>query len=157
MKKNVYEILDEFKAAKSEDDKRRVLVRNATPDFVGFLQCAFDPRVKFVKFPLPTPVNAKYGGEGEYRPDYAPAGMGYTNMGNAIKKAYLFIDGHPKRPPALTPEKTADLLIQILEGLEAREAEIYLLMIEKKVKVPALTKALIEKTFPNIFQIPVNV
>ena len=159
MKKNIYEILEEFKAAKTEDDKRRVLANNATPDFVGFLQCAFDPRVKFVKFPIPTPVATKYAGEGEYRPmnENIPAGMGYTNMANAIKKTYLFIDGHPKRPTTLTPEKTCDLLVQILESLESREAEMYIAMLQKKVKVPALTKALIEKTFPNIFQIPVNV
>jgi hypothetical protein len=146
MKKNVYEILDEFQKAKSETDKRQILVNNATPDFVAFLQLAFDPRIKFVLKETP-----------QYKPSNVPAGMGYTNMGNAIKKTYLFIDGHPRRSPNLTEEKTKELLINILEGLEAREAEMFVAMVHKKVKIPGLTKALLEKTFQGIFEVKINV
>jgi hypothetical protein len=144
MKKNVYEILDEFKNAKTELEKRQVLVKNATPDFISFLQLSFSPSVKFS-------LN-----EAEYKPSNMPAGMGYTNMGNAIKKSYLFIEGHPKRAPNLTVEKTKILLTQILESLEAREAELYIAMLKKSVKIPHLTPKLLEKTFPGIFESPIK-
>jgi len=144
MKKNVYEILDEFKAAKNEHDRRKVLVDNATPDFIAFLQLSFSPKIKFwVK-------------EAKYKPSNSPAGMGYTNMGNAIKKSYLFIEDHPKRNANLTEEKAKVLLTQILESLEAREAAVYLEMLNKKVKVPYLTLALLEKTFPGFLETPVK-
>jgi len=144
MKKNIYEILDEFKAAKNETERRKVLVDNATPDLIAFLQLAFSPSVKFtIK-------------EAAYKPSNAPAGMGYTNMGNAIKKSYLFIEGHPKRAAALTEEKTKLLLTQILESLEAREAEMYVAMLKKQVKVPNLTLKLLEKTFPGFLETPIK-
>jgi hypothetical protein len=146
MKKNIHEILDEFREAKTETAKRQVLVDNATPDFVAFLQLSFDPRVKFLVKEIPP-----------YKPNNAPIGMGYTNMGNAVKKAYLFIDGHPKRNPDLMEDRQNKVLIQVLESLEAKEAELFVAMLKKSVKVPQLTKTLIEKTFPGIFEIKINV
>ena len=152
MKKNVYEIFEDFKNAKSEREKKQVLVDNATPDFVGFLQCAFDPRVKFLKMEIP---EAGIGAS-KYKPDMVPPGMGYTNMANAMKKTYLFIENHPKRNGDVKPERLKLLLIQILEGLEAREAEMYLAMISKQVKVPGLTPKLVKETFLGIFETPIQ-
>jgi hypothetical protein len=142
LKKNVYEILDEFRNAKDERAKRQVLVDNATPDFVAFLQLSFNPHIKFTVKDIP-----------KYNPSPMPPGMGYTNMGNAIGKTYLFIEGHPKRPN-LTDKKQTELLIQVLESLEAREAEVYTQMITKSVKVPKLDLKLLEKTFEGFLNTP---
>lgn len=146
MKKNVYEILEEFKKAPGEIAKRQILVNNATPDFIAFLQLAFDPRVKFDVESIP-----------KYNPSNMPAGMGYTNMGNALKKAYLFIENHPKRQAGLKPERREQILIQLLESLEGREADVFGQMLRKTLKVPYLTNKLLEKTFPGIFELPIRI
>jgi hypothetical protein len=145
MTKNIYEIFDEFQKQKNETDRRKVLLKYHTPMLVTFLQLAFDPRIKFTVKEIP-----------KYKPQGHLPGMGYSTMGPALKKAYLFIEGHPRRPN-LTPKKQDVLLIQLLEGLEDREAVAYSLMLQKKVDIPYLTPKLIEKTFQGIFDIKVNV
>jgi hypothetical protein len=117
MKKNLHEIFEEFDVAKGERAKRQILVDNATPDLIGFLQGTFDPRVKFIynKDNLP-----------KFKDLITPIGMGYTNMGNAVKKSYMFIEDHPKRAPTLSKEKMDEVLIQLLESLEPKEARLYI-------------------------------
>lgn len=141
---NIYEIFDEFQKGKNEIERRQVLIKHKSQMLTTFLQLAFDPRVKFAIKEIP-----------KYKPSGMPPGMGFTTTGPALKKSYLFIEGHPERP-VLTEERQEQLLVQILESLENREAVAYGLMLQKKVEIPYLTPKLIEKTFPNIFSIPIK-
>ena len=67
-----------------------------------------------------------------------------------FKRMYLFVAGHPKRPPDLTKEKQSKLLKSILEALHKDEAELFIKMLKKDLEVPYLTKKLVKEAYPNM-------
>jgi hypothetical protein len=79
-----------------------------------------------------------------------PPGMSYNHMTEALSKIYLFMKDNPRTPPALTEKRKVELLTQILEGLEEQEADVYLGILQKDLKVPYLTTALINEAFPEL-------
>ena len=136
--KNVYEVFDEFKAAKTKQDRIGVLRKNETWALKSVLQGAFHPDVKFnTKIP-------------EYKKEEVPPGMSYDHMTSALQRAYLFQEGNPRTPPALTDKRRTELLIQILESLEPKEAEVFVNMLKKDLKVPYLTEALVNEAFDGL-------
>ena len=136
--KNVYEVFDEFKAAKNKQDRIGVLRKNETWALKSVLQGAFHPDVKFnTKIP-------------EYKKEEVPPGMSYDHMTSALQRAYLFQEGNPRTPPALTDKRKTELLIQILESLEPKEAEVFVNMLKKDLKVPYLTEALVNEAFDGL-------
>ena len=133
----VYEVLDEFKAA---EDKASVLRKYAGYyAFTTILEGAFHPNIHFSIKELPP-----------YNKIDVPPGMGYTNMTDAIHRIYLFVEGSNRVDPNLTKERKRQLLIQILEALEPREAEVYGNVILKDLKVPGLTYELVKEVFPQM-------
>jgi hypothetical protein len=136
--KNIYEVLDEFKTAKTKQDRIGVLRKNDTWALKSVLQGVFHPDVKFnVKIP-------------EYKKEDVPPGMSYDHMTSALQRAYLFQEGNPRTPPALTEKRKIELLIQILESLEPKEAEVFANMLKKDLKTPYLTEALVNEAFDGL-------
>lgn len=138
MQLNMYEVFDGFKKEKSEKTRVEYLRKHNTTTLATVLQLAFDPNFKFTTSKTP-----------EYKRDSAPAGMSMSNMPMVIRKAYLFLEGHPKRP-ILTKQKEEVLLIQILESLEEKEADIWMRMMKKDLGIPYLTENVVRKAFPNL-------
>ena len=137
--KNVHEIFNEFEQRTTRHDKLAVLRFNASYALKQVLMGAFHPNVHFHFRELP-----------EYTKSDSPIGLGYSTIAQEINRAYLFEIGHPKAPPGLTHERRKQLLIQILEALEAKEAEIYGNMILKNLNVDGLTYDLVKEAFPDI-------
>lgn len=138
--KNVYEVLDDFKKATTKIDRINVLKQNETYALRSILKGALDPKIVFNVDPVP-----------EYRHDKdVPAGLGYSNLTDEFGRIYLFIKDHPRAPPALTDERRSQILIQILEALEEREAEVFANMLRKDLKVPYLTTNLVNEAFPDL-------
>ena len=137
--KNIYEIFNDFKEATTKKDRIDALRKNDSWALRNVLQGAFDKRVKFSVTKIP-----------EYNTEDVPPGMSYNHMSYALNKAYLFMEGNPRTPPALTEQRRDQLLIQILESLEKPEAEVYINMLKKDLKVPYLTEALVNDAFPNL-------
>lgn len=136
--KNIYEVLDEFKAVKTKQERIEVLRKNDTWAMKTILQAVFHPNVKFnIKVP-------------EYNKVDVPPGMSYDHMTSALQRAYLFQEGHPRTPPALTDQRKNELLIQILESLEPKEAEVFSNMLKKDLKTPYLTEALVNEAFQGL-------
>ena len=52
--------------------------------------------------------------------------------------------------PNLTPQRKEQILIQILEALEKREAEIYMNMLLKKQVVKGLDSKIVKEAFPDL-------
>ncbi len=142
MQRNLHEIIDDFQKAKTELERREILIKNATKPFLMFLRLAVDPNIRFTVKKIP-----------KYKPLDMPIGMGYSNYSNEMKRVYLFLEpgSVPQRPPALTDENRERLLIQVLESLEQKEADYFVRMINKNLKVPYLTIPLLAKTFPQYF------
>lgn len=139
MSKNFYEIFDEIAAAPTKEEKQRILSDNGSIAMRQVMQAAFDPTIQFV---FDKPPN--------YTPSDAPPGLGQTSIHMEITRAYLFQKGNTNVSPNLTQERKEILLIQILEALEAREAEVYMNMLLKDLKVPGLDYELARNTFPGL-------
>lgn len=137
MKKNVYEIFDEFEQALTDEERIDVLQMNDSFALRMVLKGTFDPTIQFVIERVPY-----------YSPSDAPPGLGYTSIHGELSRAYLFQKDHPRVDAGLTMQRREQILIQILEALESREAEIYMNMLLKKQKVEGLTAQIVEEAFP---------
>lgn len=136
--KQLYEIFDEFEMAENEDQAINILRSGGYP-MKEVLRGTFHPGATFV-FKEPVP----------YKYQQTPVGMGYSSIHKELTRAYLFIENHPDVSPNLTIERKKEILIQILEALEPREADIYMNMILKRTDVEGLTYEIAKKAFPEI-------
>lgn len=137
--KAIYEIFDEVSKAKNEQDRVLILFYNKGDSLLNVLRGTFDPRIKFVFSEIP-----------KYKNSEAPAGLGYNNMDHAMKLAYLFEENNPRVSPNLSLKRKTELLIQLLEGMEKREAEVFANMLMKKQNVKGLTVSVVNKAFPDL-------
>jgi hypothetical protein len=76
--------------------------------------------------------------------------MSYNHMTDALSKIYLFMENNPRTPPALTDKRREELLLQLLESLEPQEADIYIAMMLKDLKVPYLTPKIVNEAFKGL-------
>lgn len=137
--KNIYEIFDELESAKNRKEKVEVLRRNGNFALRSVLEGTFNPNIKFTIEKVPY-----------YKPSDAPAGLGYTSIHQELSRVYLFIENHARVPAGLTQERKEQLLIQMLEALEKREAEVFMNMLLKKQKVKGLSYDLVKEAFPDL-------
>jgi hypothetical protein len=136
--KNVYEVFEEFKAASGKNERLAVLQTNDSYALRQILLGTFNKNVVFdVEIP-------------KFNRQQMPAGMSYSHMTDALSRVYLFVEGNAKRPPALTKKRQTEILIQILESLEEKEADVFAGMLKKDLKVPYLTPALVGEAFPGL-------
>jgi hypothetical protein len=135
------EIFDEFKTAKTDDERVAVLRKYDHPRFRSFLQATFHPSIIFdVDIP-------------KYRPAVEPAGLNYTYLGTEMSKMYRFVKNHPAIPPGLTQEKKKSLLVVVLESLHKDEADLVVKMMNKDLKIEHLTIDIVKKAFPNLINV----
>ena len=60
------------------------------------------------------------------------------------------MENNPRTPAGLTENRKIELLIQLLEGLEPNEADVYVGILKKDLKVPQLTSALVNEAFNGL-------
>lgn len=137
---NIYEILRDFRAAETLEDKKQVLRKNASPCLKKVLRAVFHPNIQFTVTEVPL-----------YKPSIMPPGMGQSIMAMEINKLYLFERGNPRVSPNLTDERKRVILIQILESLEAEEAKVFSGILKKNLAVPELSYEMVNEVFPGIF------
>ena len=82
-----------------------------------------------------------------YRPAVEPAGLNVSYLDMEVNKLYRFIEGHPQRPPGLTPEKQTKLLTVVLESMHPSDSELLLKLIKKNLGIKGLTVKFIQDTF----------
>jgi hypothetical protein len=81
-------------------------------------------------------------------PDTLP-GVSPCNLSTEIRRLYLFRRGNPTAE-SLKPRKQNELLIQILESLEPREAEVIVGIFKKNQNVEGLTYEFVKGCFPDM-------
>lgn len=140
MNKLVSEVFDELEKATSENDKINILRFNNSIALRKVLACAYNPNIKFTVDQWPN-----------FKPSDDPAGLSYGSLHTEMDRVYLFIVGHPRRPPTLTEKRSNQILMQILENMTAKEAYIMLNMMSKNLKVKGLTAEVALAAFPNLF------
>lgn len=140
MIKNIHEVFEELEKAETKNDAKAILFYNMTPGLRGILRANFHPGIKFVIDEIPA-----------YRENDAPLGLGDTSIHKEINRIYIFEENNPRVDPNLTLERKKQVLVQILEALEAKEAKIFADTLLKRIKVKHLTKKMVEEVFPDIF------
>lgn len=132
------EIFDMFEKAETRKEKIEILKKFEHPTFKEFLNYTFNPNIKFdVEIP-------------QYKASFDPAGLNVMYLDDEVKRTYRFIVGHPKRAAGLSPNKQKELLLLVLESLHKDEAELYVKMFKKDLKIPFLTKKLVKEVYPDL-------
>lgn len=138
MTPSIHEIFDKFSLLSTKKERIEFLQSNKNPIFLQFLQNAFNPNVQYYE--------SKFPGLYIEPTDMLP-GIEYSTIAQELRRAYLFQKGNPTAD-ALTEQKRKELLTQILESLHPREADFFVRMLSKNLKVPFLTVNLIKEAFP---------
>jgi hypothetical protein len=137
--KNVYEIFDEFEEAQTKKEKMEVVAKNLSKTLVQVLELTFHPNYQWLVEDMP---------ENYKIPDTVP-GISLNQIGTEMRKLYLFQKGN-QVAENLTPRKRNELLIQILESLEPREAEVIIGIFKKDQGVKGLTYKFVKEAFPQM-------
>ena len=137
--KNIYEILDEIEAAPTHNAKMKVVEKNLSKTLVDVFTLAYHPDHQWLIKEVPE----------KYTPVDTIPGMSATQLSTEMRRLYLFQKGHPQAE-ALTPARREELLIQFLEAIEPREAEVVMGIFNKDLGVPGLDYAFVKEAFPNI-------
>lgn len=137
--KNIYEVFNEFKEAKTKKDRIDVLRKNDSFALRNVLLGTFHPGVSYTITKIP-----------DFRREEVPPGMSYSNMTTALQRIYLFMNGNPRVPAGLTDKRKNEILIQILESLEVKEADVFAGILLKDQSVPYLTPTLVNEAFEGL-------
>ena len=138
----VGEIIGEFEKAKSRQAKKEVLEKyKSVSALQHLLRGIFDPKVQWTITEEP-----------DYVKDVeTPEGAEPNTLYQEIPNCSIFVKDHPASAK-LKPQRTKELLIQILESLGDSEASLYMQMLKKKSKVKGLTSKLVLEVFPNMYK-----
>lgn len=138
--KNIYEVFDEFEAAETKKEKMAVIEKNLSQTLVQVLELTFHPDYEWLITEMPD--NYKI-------PTDILPGLSPNQLSTQLRKLYLFRKGEPNAEQ-LTPEKRNQLLLQILETIEPREAEVIIGIFQKNQGVKGLTYKFVKEAFPNL-------
>ena len=137
--KNIYEIFDEFEIATSKKEKLAVIEKNLSRTLIQVLELAFHPDYEWLIDEMPN----------EYKiPDTLP-GISRCQLSTEIRKLYLFKKGDATAEK-LSVEKRKQLLLQLIESLEPREAEVVIGILSKDLGVKGLNYKFVKEAFPQL-------
>ena len=137
--KNMYEIFDEFESVLSKKDKIKIIEKNLSKPLYEVLLFTFHPEYQWKVKEFPE----------EYKiPDTKP-GISFCQIGTELRRMYLFREGDPTAEN-LSERKRKELLIQFLESLEPREAEVVMGIFKKDQGVKGLTYNFVKECFPDM-------
>ena len=137
--KNIYEVWDEFEAAKGKKERMAVIGHNLSQTLHDVLLLTYHPTCKWLIEEIP---------EG-YEIKQIPAGMGYAKLSTELRKLYMFQEGH-ETAQKLSPRKREQLLLELLYSLEPREAEVVMGILRKDQCVKGLDYKFVKEAFPNM-------
>ena len=138
MKLLINEVLQKVSNAKTKPEKVKLLKEYNPNALRSILIANFDESI----------VSLLPPGEVPYTPNDAPEGTEHTVLEKEYRKLYLFFKGGSS---TLKQSKREELFIQMLEGLTEGEAEVLVLIKDKKLgKRWKITKACVEQAFPAI-------
>ena len=137
--KNIYEILDEIEAANSRKARMDVIGSNLSKVLTEVFELAFHPKYQWFFSEMPRGqkiVNI-------------PGGMGYCQLSTEIRKLYMFQRGN-EIAEKLNPHKREQLLVEFLQNLEPREAEVVMGIFNKDLGVNGLDYRFVKEAFPHL-------
>ena len=138
--KNIYEVWDEFEIADSKKERMQVIEKNLSKTLHDVLLLTYHPDYNFLVNELPDNYSPKWENTN---------GFSRCQLGTELRKLYLFRRGD-QAAENLSPQRRNELLIQLLESLEPREAEVVMGIFQKDQHVPGLTYDFVKEAFPNM-------
>lgn len=136
----IHEILEKAAEAPTRKEKMAVLKQYDVLALRDVLKGSFDDNIEFL---LPE-------GRPPFTEDDAPAGYTPSSLYNQTKIFRYFVKGGPGEQ--LSPMKRENMFIQILESIHPKEAELLLLMKDKKLAgvYKGITKKLVSEIWPRL-------
>lgn len=138
--KTLYEIFDEFEKATTKQERMNVIGNNLSHTLVEVLRLTFHPDIKWKVKELP---------ENYKIPNDVLPGITYDSLNSQLRRLYLFQEGHPTAEQ-LTERRRTELLFQILNAIEPREAEIIMGIFSKDQGVKGLNYKFVKEAFPQM-------
>ena len=138
--KNIYEVFDEFEEAKNKKERMDVIGRNLSPTLVKILELAYHPQYQWKVKELP---------ENYKIPNDILPGITFDNLNSQLRRLYLFRVGD-RTAESLNEKRRTEILVQMLESIEPREAEIILGIFQKDLGVKGLDYKFVKEAFPNL-------
>ena len=139
--KNLYEVFDDFETAKTKKEKMDVIGKNLNATLVEVLRLTYHPNYQWMVTELPN--NYKI-------PQDVLPGITHDTLNNQLRRIYIVQKGN-ETAEKLTPKRRNELLIQMLESLEPREAEIIAGILRKDQGVEGLTYKFVKEAVPDMF------
>ena len=132
----VHEIFTQINNAKDKPKKIAVLKQHDNPAMRQLLKAAFDPKIEW---DLPEGIPP-------YIKNEAPAGTEHTSLLTEAKRLYHFIVGGNN---TINKLKKETMFIQMLEGLQEKDAEVLIAIKNKKLNsvYKGLTAQMVKETF----------
>ena len=116
-----------------------VIQKNLSKTLVDVLELTFNPGIQWKIKSMP---------EG-YQVKTIPIGMSHCQLSTELRKLYMFRAGNPTAEQ-LSERKRNELLIQLLESIEPREAEVVYGIFVKDQGVKGLDYAFVKEAFPKL-------
>ena len=137
------EILDQVSAIKGEAERVAHLRKFQDNKMLKYvLALNFDDKVEF---DLPK-------GEPPYKRSPHPVNMAETNFYAESRRLYLLIKNHPRRPKTLKRTQIENIFIQMLEGINGIEADMFIALKDKELhrRYRGVTESVVRQAFPGI-------
>ena len=131
------EVLQKISNAKTKTQKIKLLQQHNSPALRQILIANFDESI----------ISMLPAGDVPYEKNEAPEDTEHTKLVHEYRKLYLFFKGGAN----VSQTRRETLFIQLLEGLHKGEAEVLILMKDKKLgKRWKITKQCVEEAYPQI-------
>lgn len=138
--KALYEIFDEFESAKNKKEKMNVIGKNLSQTLVDVLKLTYHPAFKWKIKELP---------ENYKVPSDMLPGITYDSLNAQLRRLYIFLEGN-ETAETIGDKRRNELLVQMLESIEPREAEILLGIFQKDLGVKGLDYKFVKEAFPDL-------
>lgn len=133
----LHEVLQKVSNAKTKAQKIKLLQSHNTPALRQILIANFDESI----------ISMLPEGEVPFEKNDAPEETEHTKLVHEYRKLYLFFKGGA----TISQTRRESLFIQLLEGLHKGEADVLILMKDRKIgKRWKITKQCVEEAFPQI-------
>ncbi len=138
--KAIYEIFDDFEKASNKKERMNVIGNNLSQTLVDVLKLTFHPDYKWKVKELPDNYTI---------PNDVLPGITFDSLHHQLRRLYIFQEGNATAE-TLTEKRRTDLLFQILNSLEPREAEIIMGIFRKDQGVKGLDYKFVKEAFPQM-------
>lgn len=137
MKLGIAEILQKVHETKSPEQKIQILRDNDSSTLRTIIRGIFS---RSIRFQLPKGIPP-------FKKNNLPDLHGV--LYHEARRLYLFVEGGH---PSLSQTRREQLFVELLEAVDAQDANILLAMKDKRSPFPSITKQLVEQAFQESYQ-----